>query len=522
MKKLTGITIILSMIHCSGVSFAYSNGNICKSSSYPEMITAKDTSIQNNFFKVDSFDLEIIPPSSGIQYYKDGIVYLARSKDEKRMLPSHISFGAIQAYHALVSDTALSYSSLFSTAFPFDYPCEAITFNNDCSEMFFTKRAKKNYLEKIWQAQLTKGSNNQEKWISYDNPLDFCKDNSIYTHPTLSSDGKILVFASNREGTHGNMDLFLTLKDGEEWMDPVNLGANINTEGNELFPCLDSENNLFFSSDGRKGLGGFDIYVCKFDGKSWDNPLHLTQVINSENDDIAFTINRNNGRSAFYTSRQRSGRTSQLFRVVLNKQYIADNIKDLTDAFIKIAPADKTMQGNLTELPVEKFIIPEKESKAEPVKKEEVKIAEIPEKKSSVPEDIVAKPVTETNKPVLPEKKVITRPEPPAKPAPEKTKPETIILKDYQEVQEGVVYRIQFLASMKPKGRYQFTFNNKIYTTYEYLYSGAYRTCVGEFNNLAEARNMQIAMRKSGYDQAFVAAFRNNVRTVFSIKPGTL
>ncbi len=513
MKKPAGITIFFCIVHCLCESFANNNSDICKSSLYSEMIAVTDTIIQNHFFKVDSFDLEIIPPSSGIQYYKDGIVFLAKSKDMAKMLPSHISFGAVQAYYALVRDTALSNYKLFSTAFPFDYPCEAITFKNDCSVMFFTKRARRNRPEQIWQAQLTKGSNNRETWISNDNPLDFCNDNSTYTHPTLSKDGKILIFASNREGSMGEMDLFITRQDGEKWREPVSLGENINTDGNELFPCLDSENNLFFSSDGRKGSGGFDIYMCRFDGKAWAYPVNLTEKINSENDDIAFTINRIDGKSAFYTSRETSGRNMQLFRLALDNKYVSDNLNDLQDAFVNIAPVDKTMQGRMTTLLAEKTIPPKKEAVAEPVKKEEVKIAEVPEKKAVVPaKDTVTKPVPETKKPVLPEKKVVTTPETTVKLDATKTEPETITLKDTKEVREGVIYRIQFLASMKPKGQYQFPFNNKNYTTYEYLHLGAYRTCIGEFNNLAEARELQNAMRKSGYDQAFVVAFKKNVR----------
>ena len=55
------------------------------------------------------------------------------------------------------------------------------------------------------------------------------------------------------------------------------------------------------------GYGGYDIFTCKFNGETWDKPVNLSDRINSENDDIAFSIDRTDGKSAFYTKRQKSG-----------------------------------------------------------------------------------------------------------------------------------------------------------------------------------------------------------------------
>ena len=99
-------------------------------------------------------------------------------------------------------------------------------------------------------------------------------------------------------------------------------GGQINTTGNELFASLDGDNNLYFSSDKLPGHGGYDIFVCVYDGKGWGKPQNLSKTINSENDEVAFTLNRDNGKSAFYTSRERSGKGGmQLYRVTLNSPY---------------------------------------------------------------------------------------------------------------------------------------------------------------------------------------------------------
>lgn len=76
-----------------------------------------------------------------------------------------------------------------------------------------------------------------------------------------------------------------------------------------------------------------------------------------------------------------------------------------------------------------------------------------------------------------------------------------------------VVYRVQFASNATKKGNNNITIGGKNYTTWEYLYSGAYRSTVGEFKTFASAMQFQKTVRASGYPQAFVVAFKNNVRT---------
>jgi hypothetical protein len=76
-----------------------------------------------------------------------------------------------------------------------------------------------------------------------------------------------------------------------------------------------------------------------------------------------------------------------------------------------------------------------------------------------------------------------------------------------------VVYRVQIATTSTPKGSYKITMAGKAYDTFEYQYAGAYRTCVGAFNVLSGASEFQKTCRASGYPQAFVVAFKNNVRS---------
>ena len=163
----------------------------------------------------------------------------------------------------------------------------------------------------------------------------------MYTHPALSPDGEKIVFSSDRSGSSGGLDLFISYKEGDSWSSPVNLGNKINTTGNELYPFLDQENNLFYSSDGIKGFGGYDIYFCRYNGNGWDKPVNLTQKINTADDDLAFTMSRLDGKSAFFTTRLKTfNRSTQLFKITFRDQYAASNVTNLPGVFKYIALAE--------------------------------------------------------------------------------------------------------------------------------------------------------------------------------------
>ena len=283
--------------------------------------TIQDSSYYKMLLNVNPVNLPVIPPSSGVQFFRDGIVFLSGSKNDEKMLPQFVSFGTNEAYYTVLSDQSTGSKLIFSPSSSFTYPCEAITFSSDNTVMYFTKYMKKDKKEKIYKAIFNPYNNNNPEWTFEKTPLSFCKQNSTYSHPALSADGELLIFASDCKGTMGGMDLFISRKEGENWSEPVNAGDVINTAGNEFYPFLDQDNNLFFSSDSLPGYGGFDIFTCKYNGENWDKPLNLSSHINSRNDDIAFTIDKIDGRTAFYTQRNKTDEEEmQLYRVDLNRK----------------------------------------------------------------------------------------------------------------------------------------------------------------------------------------------------------
>jgi outer membrane protein OmpA-like peptidoglycan-associated protein len=124
------------------------------------------------------------------------------------------------------------------------------------------------------------------------------------SQPTISADGRILYFASNRPGGQGGIDIWLTRKNANgEWGVPENLGPTINTAGDEKSPFIHSDSEtLYFSSTGHPGIGGFDIFFARKDEKNnWKEPVNIGIPINTEGDDLGLFVSTD-AQTAFFCS----------------------------------------------------------------------------------------------------------------------------------------------------------------------------------------------------------------------------
>ncbi|MBC7390204.1 MAG: PD40 domain-containing protein [Opitutaceae bacterium] len=129
------------------------------------------------------------------------------------------------------------------------------------------------------------------------------------TSGSLSFDGKTLYFVSNRlDLTLGGMDIFTSKKDEKgKWGKPVNLGSTINTIYDEesVFAHPDGK-TLYFSSQGHKTMGGFDVFKSVYENGKWGEPQNLGYPVNTPADEISFVVNAN-GKRAYYSTTQEGG-----------------------------------------------------------------------------------------------------------------------------------------------------------------------------------------------------------------------
>lgn len=126
-------------------------------------------------------------------------------------------------------------------------------------------------------------------------------------HPALSPDGKYMVFSANLPGGHGGQDIWMSEYDRREkkWMAPVNLGPTVNSAGNELFPYIRSNGELYIASDGHAGLGGLDIFKCESTGdKKWGKPANMGSPINSNSHDYGIIFEGDDERGLFTSNRK--------------------------------------------------------------------------------------------------------------------------------------------------------------------------------------------------------------------------
>ncbi len=185
-------------------------------------------------------------------------------------------------------------------------------FTKDGKTMYFTKNNSVNGKRgenenKVTLLKLYKAVLINDEWTNIQE-LPFNSDQYSVAHPALSVDEKILFFASDMPGTFGSSDLFkVNLNADGTFGKPQNLGVDINTEGRETFPFISNDNELYFATDGRPGLGGLDVFVSKINNDgSFDEVQNLGEPINSKQDDFAFIINSKN-RNGFFSSNRENG-----------------------------------------------------------------------------------------------------------------------------------------------------------------------------------------------------------------------
>lgn len=187
-------------------------------------------------------------------------------------------------------------------------------FTKDGKTMYFTRN---NYLDgkkgkdtkMVTLLKLYKSTLDLEGQWTNVMELSFNSNQYSVAHPALSPDDKTLYFASDMPGTLGQSDLFkVTINDDGSYGIPENLGKSINTEGRETFPFISEDNELYFATDGRPGLGGLDIFVAKIENdNAFKEVKNIGGPVNGSQDDFAFLID-SKSRKGFFSSNREGGK----------------------------------------------------------------------------------------------------------------------------------------------------------------------------------------------------------------------
>ncbi len=144
--------------------------------------------------------------------------------------------------------------------------------------------------------------------------LPFNNDKSSSGHPAFTPDNKTLYFISDRPGGAGGTDIYRVNYDNGVWSTPENV-AEVNTIHNELFPYVDDSGTLYFSSDGRPGLGGLDIFSATMKEGKVTAITNMGTPVNSSKDDFGIVLYPGSRTGFFSSNRKRGFSDDDIYRL---------------------------------------------------------------------------------------------------------------------------------------------------------------------------------------------------------------
>lgn len=282
--------------------------------------------------------------SLGVTYFKNGLIYSRPHPDETEdLLTEFYDISYAERENDTIShvfNEGTSYTGSLNKLYYEGTP----SVTSDGTTLYFSgnaserkkykerKRLKKNYnisaegvnILKIYTTTYTKDSG----WVNR-KELPFCSIEYNCTHPSITKDGNALYFASDMPGGLGGYDIYVSLKEDTTWGTPKNLGPEVNTPENEMTPFV-MKDKLYFSSKGRLGFGGSDIYIAKLVGDGVDSVNNMGQPINSSKDDFAFVLAEDDKIQGYLSSnREGSKGYDNIYAFERAKPLISDTIKGI-------------------------------------------------------------------------------------------------------------------------------------------------------------------------------------------------
>jgi peptidoglycan-associated lipoprotein len=135
---------------------------------------------------------------------------------------------------------------------------------------------------------------------------------TVFGHPTVTDDENVIYFSADLQGGLGGKDIWMASKKGKTkaggYGHPINLGPDINTPGDELFPFIRDDSVLYYSSNGQMGMGGLDIFRSVRHGEKWSKPENMKYPINTASDDFGIVFNPDEPEEGYFSSNRPGGK----------------------------------------------------------------------------------------------------------------------------------------------------------------------------------------------------------------------
>ncbi len=252
---------------------------------------------KNVSYTVNSLPLSSDKSDFGAVMY-DNTLYFTSARNGARKNYGWNGEPFLDIYSSIMGDSGNFSEPTTITSLNSKFHDGPVTISSDGNTMYFSSDSfREGLFEKDKVNKLKLGKNNLyvatksgDAWTNI-KPLPFNSKDFSLSNPSLSRDGKTLYFSSNMPGSLGGVDIWKVAINGADFGTPENLGAKVNTEGNESFPFIADDNTtLYFASSGKQGLGGYDVYMI--DLAKGTEAMNMGKPINTEKDDFAFTFNK--------------------------------------------------------------------------------------------------------------------------------------------------------------------------------------------------------------------------------------
>jgi len=231
-----------------------------------------------------------------------------------------------------------------------------VTYSKDGRTVYFSrnkykKKLKKQNLPKNKRLLLYKADVAADGSWKNIKKLPFNKKKTSTGYPVLNADDSKLYFVSDRLPSKGNTDIFVVdiLKTGE-YSKPRNLGAFVNTDGNETTPFISEDNILYFSSDGHEGQGKLDVFAVEIYDNATSEVYELASPINSINDDFAYIVNKDNNQGFFTSNRLQGDGFNDLYSFSLKEDVRPGDCFITVDGKVRDKDSYKAIPGATVDL----------------------------------------------------------------------------------------------------------------------------------------------------------------------------
>lgn len=280
------------------------------------LINNPELDIEHQTFNTDASDF-------GTTFFDNSVLFASTRSNRKLFVSrynwTHQPFWDL--YSSEINDGQLQTPTLFAPNLNGKLHDGPASFSNQNSFMAFTRNHYRDKsTDKVVELQIWFSTLRDGKWS---NPEPFAHNNNAYSvgHPCLSPDGKSMYFSSDMPGGVGGTDIYKSTKNSiGAWDFPQNLGNTINTEGDETFPYyIGTSQILLFSSNGRFGLGGLDVFVSHLQGNLFSPPYNPGAPLNTRYDDFAAIVDSDMNHGYFTSNRPDGNGSDDIYALTLKE-----------------------------------------------------------------------------------------------------------------------------------------------------------------------------------------------------------